>query len=59
MTSILKLFGKINFCHAKENNKTYEKEVQLMNIVLAFAILPFKYMERVSFIQPKDIFETK
>jgi hypothetical protein len=46
--SILKFSDKINFFLAKEESKTYEKVVQLMNIVQAFGILPFKYMERVT-----------
>lgn len=49
--SQFKFFDKKNDCLAKEDNKTYEKVVQPMSIVLAFGTLPFKYMERVSFLQ--------
>lgn len=44
------IIDKIDFCLAKEKNKTYEKVVLLMNIVQAFWIQSFKYMERVSFL---------
>jgi len=57
MTSILNHLIR-TFCLAKEKEKTYEKVVQLMNIALAFGILPFKYMEELAYVTMKENFQT-